>query len=389
MNYKRFIKINLNSLFIAVLLFGFLFQPVFAQDIKPLELYNNAWKILNEKYYLRAKIDFNKLQNKFDSKIKTSEDAHFYIKKLLAELNDPYTRFLTKEEFNEEQELINSMLTGIGVKLALDKPFIVDVLPESPAHQCGMKPNDYILKVNEEYTRNLTTNQVASLLRGKKDSWLTVTFKRNKDILTKSLKREDIKFNAVSSELLESNIALIRIDSLIPENTSKLFKNEITKFKSADGVILDLRNNSGGLLKNAIEIADMFLKEGKIVSTVGPYGKTNELANSNVISNSHIVILVNERTASAGEILASALKENNRAIILGKKTFGKGLVQEIVKLSDDSALHVTIASYLTPGGNNINKKGITPDEIIPDDKKLLQRATSILLNSGRTQIAAL
>ena len=133
----------------------------------------------------------------------------------------------------------------------------------------------------------------------------------------------------------------------------------------------------------------IFLNEGKIVSTVGPYGKVNELANSNKLSESSIVILVNERTASASEILACALKENNRAIVIGKKTFGKGLVQEIIKLPDDSALHVTIASYLTPNGKNINKIGLIPNEIIHDENKLLQRAEFILLNNAKTRIAAL
>ena len=390
MNYKNSIK-YLKLTFLTLLLSNFAFSVTNAYAIEntnPEEVYKTAWEILNEKFYLKSKIDFDKLENKFENKIKTPEDAHFYINKLIQELHDPYTRFLTKEEFNEEQNIINSKLTGIGIKLAVNKPIIIDILPQSPAKESGIKPNDYVLKVDDMSTHNLTSPQIISLFRGERGTKLTVTLKRGHEILTKTLTRRDIQFTSVSSQLLENNIAVIKIDSLIPENTSKLFKDEITKLMSASGIILDLRNNSGGLLKNAIEIADMFLNEGKIVSTVGPYGKVNELANSNKLSESNIVILVNERTASASEILASALKENNRAIVLGKKTFGKGLVQEIIKLPDDSALHVTIASYLTPDGKNINKIGIIPNEIINDENKLLKRAEDLLLNSDKTKIAA-
>ena len=386
MNYKNYIKLTFLTL---VFLHCFTGCAYASENTNPEEVYRTAWKILNEKFYLKSKFNLTKWQNKFENKIKTSEDAHLCINKLLQELHDPYTRFLTKEEFNEEQDIISSKLTGIGVKLDVNKPLIVDILPHSPAYESNIKPNDYILKVNDKSTHNLTTNQIISLLRGEKDSSLTVQLKRGHDVLTKTLVRRDIQFKAVSGKLLENNIAFIKIDSLIPENTSKLFKDEIIKLMSANGIILDLRNNSGGLLKNAIEIADMFLNEGKIVSTVGPYGRVNELANSNKLSESSIVILVNERTASASEILAGALKENNRAIVIGKKTFGKGLVQEIIKLPDDSALHVTIASYLTPNGKNINKIGLVPNEIIHDENKLLKRAEFILLNNAKTRIAAL
>ena len=382
MENKRYIKFNLVAFLLVFLLSH---STVFIQrvnanstSIYASSIYKTAWETINEKFYFKSKINLEKWKNKFENKIEDLDDAHNCISKLVKELDDPYTKFLSREEFQEEQNIINSTLTGIGVKLSSEKPFVLDVLAESPAKKEGVMPNDLILSVDDKSTANLNGSQTANLIRGPVGSPLTIKLKRGKEVLIKTITREELKFKAVSSRLLDNNIALIKIDSFIPEDTSKLFKNEILKYTSADGIILDLRNNSGGLLKNAIEISDMFLTEGKIVSTVNLTKTVNEYANSSQVYNSNIVILVNENTASASEILTSALKENQRAIVIGERTFGKGLVQEIVKLPDDSALHVTIASYLTPDGNNLNKKGVIPDVVISDEEKQLKRAEEIL-----------
>ncbi|OGI20303.1 MAG: hypothetical protein A3B68_05645 [Candidatus Melainabacteria bacterium RIFCSPHIGHO2_02_FULL_34_12] len=385
MNYikdKRYINLLLSFLlFISFFTYNeILFHKASAdsESLKAKEVYRAALDILNKKYYLKSRVSTDIYQNKYEDKIKNLHDAHKYITKVLKELNDPYTRLLTKEEFEDEQNIINSKLIGIGIKIANEKPVIVDILPNSPAKECGIKPNDYILNIDNRTTRNLSSNQIASLMRGPKGSILTIKLKRDKNTITKTLKRRELEFVSVSSKVLDDNIALLKVNSFIPEDTSRLFKEELIKLMSASGIIIDLRNNSGGLFKNAVEIADMFLSEGKIVSTVNPSGKTNEFANSNKLYGSNLVILVNEKTASASEILTSALKENNRAHIIGKKTYGKGLIQEIIKLPDDSALHVTVSSYLTPNGQNINKTGVIPDEIITDEDTQLKRAREIL-----------
>ncbi len=379
---KIYFKFNLITFLVVFLLSSstIFIQRVHANSssIYASSIYKTAWETINNKFYFKSKINLGRWEKKFEDKIEDLDDAHNCISKLVKELDDPYTKFLSREEFQEEQNIINSRLTGIGVKLSSHKPFVLDVLAESPAEKEGILPNDLILAIGGKSTTTLNGSQTANLIRGPIGSPITIKLKRGKEILTKTITREELKFKAVSSRLLDNNIALIKIDSFIPENTSRLFKDEITKFMSADGIIIDLRNNSGGLLKNAIEIADMFLAEGRIVSTVNLTKTVNELANSSQIYNSNIVILVNENTASASEILTSALKENKRALVIGEKTFGKGLVQEIIKLPDDSALHVTIASYLTPGGNNINKKGIIPDVIISNEVKQLEKAKEIL-----------
>lgn len=384
---KKYLKLNIVTFLVLFLLsYSSIFiQRVHAsqEGINPKELYNIAWEILNEKFYFKSHANLTKWKNKFENKINNINDAHKYISKLTRELKDPYTIFLTQEEFKEEQNIINSSLTGIGVKLANNKPIVLDVLPNSPANIKGIKPNDYILSIDNKNTRNLTSDQILNLLRGPKDSTLTVKIKRDKDILNKILKRQEIEIKAVSTQLLEDNIALIKIESFIPENTPQAFKDEVSKLMSINGLILDLRNNSGGFLKNAVEIADMFLSEGKIVSTITKGVKINEFANSTQLIKSPVIILVNEYTASASEILTSALKENNRALVVGKKTFGKGLVQEIIELPDSSALHVTIGVYLTPQGKNINKSGILPDEIVYENNKQLNRAKEILLDISK------
>lgn len=381
-NTKVYLKFNLITFLVIFLLSS---STVFIQrvdanssSIYASSIYKTAWETINEKFYFKSNLNLDKWKDKFENKITDLNDAHNCISRFVKELDDPYTKFLTREEFREEQNIINSMLTGIGVKLSNENPLILDVLNESPAEKSGIKQYDYILSVNGNNTKNLTGSEAANLIKGPIGSPIQIRLKRGNEIITKTLTREELKFKAVSSRMLKNNIAVIKIDSFIPEDTSRLVKDEITKLKSADGIILDLRNNSGGLLKNAVEIADMFLSEGKIVSTVNLANVVNEFANSSQLYNSNIAILVNENTASASEILTSALKENKRALVIGKRTFGKGLVQEIIRLPDDSALHVTIAAYLTPDGNNLNKKGVIPDLFINDNERQLEKAQEVL-----------
>ena len=344
------------------------------------QVYKTAWETINNKFYFRENFKLKSWEKKFDNKIKSVEDSHKYINKLISKLNDPYTRFLNKEEFDSEMKILSSSkLTGIGIKLSSQKPVVLDVLSESPAQNVDIRTDDYIVSVNGKSTFGLSTFQIAALIHGKPGNTVTVKLKRGHEVLEKSVIFKELNFKSVTSELLPDNILLIKVDSFIPENTSRLFKEELLKHGNLNGIIVDLRNNSGGLMKNAIDIADLFLSAGKIVSTVTKTSVSNDYANSSQLYKNGLVVLVNENTASASEILTSALKENNRAYVIGRKTFGKGLVQEIVKLPDGSALHVTCAVYLTPNGNFLNKKGIIPNEIVSDNDRQIKRAAEILL----------
>ena len=379
---KLFFKFNLTTFLVVFLLSS---STIYTQEVSatstsiyPNLIYRSAWQIIDEKFYFKSRVNLDPWKDKFKNKINSLDDAHKYINKLIQELNDPYTRFLTQEEFKEEEDIMNSTLVGIGIKLGGEKPIILDVLPKSPAEKASIKPNDYILSINNKPTKGLSIKQIAALVRGPAGTAVTIKAKRGNDAYTTIVNREEFQFNTVTSTLLDNNVVLLKIGSFIPEDTSKRVKEELKKYPSAKGLILDLRNNSGGLLHNAVEIADMFLSKGKIVSTSNHTFIKNEFANSSQIFDLPMVVLVNKYSASASEIVTSALKENNRAHVIGERTFGKGLVQEIIKLPDDSALHVTIAVYLTPDGNYINKKGIIPDEVIYNSQKQLEKATEIL-----------
>ena len=386
---KSYTKLNLIAL---IVLFFSLITILAAgrtsasnSDLFATQVYKTAWETINKKFYYRENFEIGSWENKFDNKIKSIEDSHKYINKLVSRLNDPYTRFLNKEEFDSEMKILSSSkLTGIGIKLSSQKPIVLDVLSGSPAQNADIRTDDYIVSINGKNTSGLSTFQIAALIHGEPGNTVTVKLKRGHEILKKSVTFEELNFKSVTSELLPDNILLIKVDSFIPENTSMLFKEELLKHNNLNGVIVDLRNNSGGLMKNAVDIADLFLSTGKIVSTVTKTSVSNDYANSSQLYKNGLVVLVNENTASASEILTSALKENNRAYVIGRKTFGKGLVQEIVKLPDGSALHVTCAVYLTPNGNFLNKKGIIPNEVVSDNDRQIKRAAEILLAQGNT-----
>ena len=390
-NNKSKSHIKLNLLVLSVLLFS-LFSildagKTSANNADPFatQVYKTAWNTINNKFYFKENFDIKSWESKFDSKIRSVEDSHKYINKLLSRLNDPYTRFLNKEEFDSEMKILSSSkLMGIGIKLSSQKPIVLDVLPESPAEYADIRKDDYIVSINGKTTFGLSAFQIASLIHGEPGKTVTVKLKRGRNIFERTAKFKELNFKSVTSELLPDNVLLLKVDSFIPENTSRLFKEELSKYSNLNGIILDLRNNSGGLMKNAVDIADLFLSTGKIVSTVTKTAVSNDYANSSQSYKNGLVVLVNENTASASEILTSALKENKRAYVIGRKTFGKGLVQEIVRLPDGSALHVTCAVYLTPQGNFLNKKGIIPNEVILDNDRQIERAVEILLAQGST-----
>lgn len=380
----EYFKTSLFCLIIKIFIFTCFFSISFTQALAIPQnnenelVFEKAIEILESKFYLNEKFDFISYKKKYKGKIKTKEEAYLVIKSVIKKLNDPYTRFLSNEEYTNEKNTINSKLTGIGIKLAHNKPLIVDVLPKSPAEKSGLKKYDFITLINKKSTKGLNSGELYSLLKGEKGSNIFLKIKRGKSQFEIALTREELNIIPVTGRLINNDIALIKINSFLPETTCEFAKAEINKYKSKNGIILDLRNNTGGLLKNAIQISDYFLSKGKIVSTVTSTGIKDLNANPDELFKGNLVVLVNENTASASEILVSALKENNRAIIIGTKTYGKGLIQEIIELPDKSALHVTVASFLSPNQKHINKIGISPNKVIKDENKQLALAKEII-----------
>ena len=210
-------------------------------------------------------------------------------------------------------------------------------------------------------------SSVATLIRGPIDSKVKLKIKRGNSYLIKYIKREEIEIKSVESRIDKNNIGYIKIKSFIGSNTASDFVKALKDTSKTDGLIIDLRGNTGGLLSNAVVVANLFINNGKIVSIVSRNGKKNDISAKTdfPIITKPTVVLVDETSASASEILSGALKDNHKAILVGSKTYGKGLVQQIIPLENSTGLNITIAKYLTPNGSDINKKGIEPDINVP------------------------
>lgn len=297
-------------------------------------------------------------------KIKTDEDAKVAIDTMLASLDDPYSRYMDKAEYNDQNTSLNSKITGIGVNIASvsGKVQIINVMDGTPAQAANLQAGDIILDINGKEVNGLPLSDVANLVRGPENTIVQLTILRNKDKFIKKVSRKEIKIKTVKSSV-DKNIGYIQISSFLGTSTPNEFMDAVEKTKETQGIILDLRGNTGGLLPNAIFIANLFIPDGNIVSIVGRdnyrfdiYAQDTEFE-----IDKPMIVLVDGASASASEILSGALKDYKRAKLLGTKTFGKGMVQKIMPLPNETGLNLTIAKYLTPSGSDINKKGISPD----------------------------
>ena len=367
---KRFIKSSLVAVVAVYLSLGSVFAAT------PAELYDDVWKIVNKKFYdpTNNSQDWAKWRYRYDHKLKTAEDAYVAIDTMLASLNDPYTRFLQPKEFSEETQSIKGSLKGIGTQIGLRDGELVIIAPleDSPAERAGLLADDKILEINGENTKGINIDAAADKIRGEKGTTVTLLIQR-KGVPNKiyTIVRDEIEVKSVSCKppfettVIPEDIQYIRLSSFISKNAASEIETILNNSGAKKGYILDLRSNPGGLLTNAIYISDMLLKGGVIVSTVDrDRYKTTTRARYGQVTSKPIVVLINKGSASASEILSGALKDNHRATIIGEQSFGKGLVQEINRLPDEAGMNITIQRYLTPSGNDINKKGITPDVVV-------------------------
>jgi carboxyl-terminal processing protease len=288
---------------------------------------------------------------------------------------DPHSSFMTPDLYKELEVETQGQFGGIGIEIMIIKDVLTVVSPieDTPAFNAGLKTGDQILKIDGKSTKDLSIMEAVKLLRGHKDTKVMLTILREnmttpKDI---TLKRAIIQVKSVKHKKIEGNIGYVRIAAFqerTPDELRKALKEVDEKNNPMKGLVLDLRNDPGGLLDQAIEVSDIFLKTGIIVSTRGRVKamETKSMAkNDNNEISCPIVVLVNEGTASAAEIVAGALQDNGRAIIVGTQTFGKASVQTVIPLEDGSALKLTTARYYTPNGRSIQAEGIKPDIIVP------------------------
>jgi carboxyl-terminal processing protease len=360
-----------NFIIFSILAFLFMGIPsVFGAT--PNQLYDEVWRLINLKYVDQTdnSQDWNIWRHKYDNVLKTKEDAYVAIDTMLASLNDPYTRFLDPKEFAEETSSIKGSLQGIGIQIGMKDGNLVVIAPieGSPAAKAGMLTDDLILEIDGVSTKGITIDKAADKIRGDKGTQVTLLVKRKDELKKFTITRDEIEIKSVSLKTpietkIPDSIQYIRLSSFISKNAASEVLNILrTTSRTKKGYILDLRSNPGGLLTNAILMSDMFLQGGGIVSTVDRNGyKDTTRAAKYRITDKPLVILVNKGSASASEIFSGAMKDNGRAILVGEQTFGKGLVQEINRLSDDAGVNITIQKYLTPNGTDIHKKGITPD----------------------------
>lgn len=293
------------------------------------------------------------------------------VKGYVEALGDKYTQYLVGDEWTELQTQTVGHYVGIGVYIANDTTnnqiVIISPMVGSPAEAAGILAGDVILKINDTQYSGAEIDIAAEAMKGEDGTTVKLEIKRNNEILTINVQRQEIKINKISSEILENGIGYISIPSF-DETTASEFK-DTTKRLISEGItkfIIDVRNNTGGIVSEAIQIAEFIVPKDKtLMITIDKDGNREEIKSKedNFISGD-IVVLTNGNSASSTEILVAALKDNERAKIVGAKTYGKGVMQQILQLSDGSALKITTEEFITPNGNKINEVGIEPDETI-------------------------
>ena len=331
-----------------------------------------------------------KINKEYVDEINQSESMDSAINGLLQSL-DPYSSYMSPEIYNEMQTETSGEFGGLGIEVSMESGVVKVISPidDTPASKAGIKAGDYIVKINDTQVQGKSLTEAVELMRGPVGSSINLTIRRRgeKKALTFNIIREIIQIKSVKSDLLEKNIGYIRLTSF-NENSGKQIEREINKLekdKKVKAYILDLRNNPGGLLSQAIRISDFFLEDGEIVSTKSRktsenrkwFAKKGDLTNGKTL-----VVLINYGSASASEIVAGALKDHKRAILIGENSFGKGSVQSIIPLKNEGAIRITVAKYYLPSGKSISQVGVSPDIEVDEDSDdfLIKTETDNQLN---------
>ena len=311
----------------------------------------------------------DKINNEFVDDIDQNEIMDAAINGVLQSL-DPYSAYLSPEMLKEMQTETSGQFGGLGIEVGMEAGVVKVISPidNSPADRVGVKAGDYIVKINEIQVQGKSLTEAVEIMRGPVGSEIEITVRRKgvKKALIFNIIREIIKIESVKSNVLDNTIGYIRLTSF-NENSSDQIKSkikELNKNEKIKGYILDLRNNPGGLLSQAIKISDFFLDQGEIVSTKGRKSSENKkwfAKDGDLIDGKNLIVLINYGSASASEIVAGALKDHKRAILVGENSYGKGSVQSVIPLQNRGAIRLTISKYYLPSGKSISEVGVTPD----------------------------
>ena len=341
---------------------------IFCTQFLFLEKVNSAEIDIYKKIDLFGEV-LEKINKEYVDEINQSESMDSAINGLLQSL-DPYSSYMSPEIFEEMQTETSGEFGGLGIEVSMEAGVVKVITPidDTPASKAGIKAGDYIVKINDIQVQGKSLSEAVDLMRGPVGSGIELTVRRRgaKKALTFNVVREIIEVQSVKSELLENNIGYLRLTSF-NDNSSQQIKKQIKKLKknkNLNSYILDLRNNPGGLLSQAIKISDFFLENGEIVSTKSRKKSENRkwfAKKGDVLDGKTLLVLINYGSASASEIVAGALKDHKRAILVGENSYGKGSVQSIIPLKNKGAIRLTVAKYYLPSGKSISEVGVRPD----------------------------
>ena len=341
---------------------------IFCTQFLFLEKVNSAEIDIYKKIDLFGEV-LEKINKEYVDEINQSKSMDSAIDGLLQSL-DPYSSYMSPEIFEEMQTETSGEFGGLGIEVSMEAGVVKVITPidDTPASKAGLKAGDYIVKINDIQVQGKSLSEAVDLMRGPVGSGIELTVRRRgvKKALTFNVVREIIEVQSVKSELLENNIGYLRLTSF-NDNSSQQIKKQIKKLKknkNLSSYILDLRNNPGGLLSQAIKITDFFLENGEIVSTKSRKKSENRkwfAKKGDILDGKTLLVLINYGSASASEIVAGALKDHKRAILVGENSYGKGSVQSIIPLKNKGAIRLTVAKYYLPSGKSISEVGVRPD----------------------------
>jgi len=353
------------SLAALLLIFSFFVSKAYSSE-------NNIYKKID----LFGEV-LEKINKEYVDEVNQSESMDSAINGLLQSL-DPYSAYMSPEIFNEMQTETSGEFGGLGIEVGMESGVVKVISPidDTPASKAGIKAGDYIVKINNTQVQGKSLSEAVDLMRGPVGSGIELTIRRRgeKKALIFNVIREVIQIKSVKADLLEKNIGYIRLTSF-NENSGKQIEREIKKLEKNESVksyILDLRNNPGGLLSQAIKISDFFLENGEIVSTKSRKASENRkwfAKKGDLTNGKKLIVLINYGSASASEIVAGALKDHKRAILLGENSYGKGSVQSIIPLKNKGAIRLTVAKYYLPSGKSISEVGVSPDIEIGEENE--------------------
>ena len=361
-------KFNLKNLFILFLIaFNFLtLSSKSEEDIyKKIDLFSEV---------------LNKINKQYVDDVNQSEMMDAAINGVLQSL-DPYSAYMSPEMFENMATETSGEFGGLGIEVGMEAGVVKVISPidNSPAYRVGVKAGDYIVKINEIQVQGKSLSEAVELMRGPVGSDIEITVRRRgeRKALTFTITREIIEVASVKTEIKDKNVGYIRLTSF-NENSSDQIKKKLGEFKKNKNIekyILDLRNNPGGLLSQAIKISDFFLENGEIVSTKSRKNSENRkwfAKKGDIINGDTILVLINYGSASASEIVAGALKDHKRAILIGEATYGKGSVQSIIPLDNKGAIRLTVSKYYLPSGDSISDVGVVPDFEVAEESDLFR-----------------